>query len=126
MSVFTIGRSKTFKAGSSAIPQGTMVKLDTDGTVIAATGGTDVVIGIAETYCVASGQCSVILRSAQGTAKVVASTTISVGAKLTATTAGQAVTTTTDKQEVVGIAIEAATTQGDLIEVIVSNYTLSI
>lgn len=123
---FTTGRVKTYKAGASAIPQGTMVKFDTDGTVIAATGGTDVIIGIAEQATAANGQCPVIIRSAQGTAKVVASTTVSVGAKLTATTAGEAVTTTTDKHEVVGIALEAATTQGDLIEVIVSNYTLSI
>jgi hypothetical protein len=125
MSEITLGRSKTFKAGAVAIPQGTIVKFDTDGTVICSTSATEVHIGIAEQATVANGQCSVILRDGMGTAKVVASTTISVGAKITATTAGQAVTTTADHAEVVGVALEAATAQGDLIEVMLANYTLS-
>jgi len=125
MSQFTTATVKTYKAGAVAIPQGTMVKFDSDGTVIAATAGTDVIIGVAEQATAIGGQCPVILRSGQGTCKVVASTTVSVGAKLTATTSGQAVTTTTDKDEIVGVALEAATAQGDLIEVMISNYTLS-
>ena len=48
-----------------------------------------------------------------------ASTSISAGAMLTGTTSGQAVTTATSKDQIGAIALEAATEQNDLIEVLI-------
>ena len=57
-----------------------------------------------------------------GVAKVVASAPISIGAYVTATTGGKAVTTTTAGQVVRGIALTAATADGDLIEVLLTYF----
>lgn len=57
-----------------------------------------------------------------GTSKVVASAAISVGARVTSTAAGKAVATTTTNDTVIGIALEAAGADGDIIEIQLVNF----
>lgn len=62
-----------------------------------------------------------------GTTKVIASTTILKGAYVGTTNEGKAVTKSTAKDIVRGIALEAATAAGDLIEILlVGPYTLNV
>lgn len=60
-----------------------------------------------------------------GTSKVVASGSISAGAWVTADSSGKATATTTDKDFVIGQALEAAGADGDIIEIRLCLFTLS-
>lgn len=98
----------------------TAVKLDSNGKVVTATAGTDVIIGVVH-VAVASGKAAdVRLRSGQGTAIITASDVVAIGAAVTATTGGKAVTTTTANNQIIGYAIQAAAADGDLIEIMLS------
>lgn len=122
MSQYNVGGDKGFIANAD-LSAGTIVKLSA-GKVVAATAGTDVSIGVL-TSDVKSGQTAdVRLRSAEGTVKVLAGGTIAAGEKVTATTAGKALKTTTAGNEVLGVALEAAVS-GDLFEVMPSNSQLA-
>lgn len=118
MSHFLEGNLKTFTVGGSNIPQGTAVKLSS-GTVIAATAGTDLTIGVVNNIAYANGQIDVHLRSANGTICALAGGTIAVGDAVTATTAGVVITTTTAGNQILGYALEAATT-GKFVELLPS------
>lgn len=96
----------------NAIGQYRVVKVTSTGCDVA-TAGTDAIIGVEQNGCAATEQAVVRFI---GTTKVVASAAISAGAWLTATTAGKVVTTTTDKNVVLGRALEAAAADGDVIE----------
>jgi hypothetical protein len=105
-----------------------IVKLDSSRKAALATAATDEISGvIAEVHAEGTnttnyGSVSIAHISGGGTFKVVASTSISKGAYLTATTDGKAVTatqTTAGSQPTVrvfGRALEAANTDGDVIE----------
>lgn len=100
-----------------------IVKLSS-GKVVKAAAGTDVSIGVVTNAPASGDTASVFVRSANGTGKVLAGGSITEGAKITADSSGHAVVTTTDKDEVLGIALEAADS-GDIFEFMPSNSTLS-
>lgn len=60
-----------------------------------------------------------------GICKALAANSVTFGAKLSCNSTGQVVATTTDKDEVVGIALAASTAAGDIIPVMLSRFTLS-
>lgn len=94
-----------------------IVKFDTNNAVVLATAGTDEICGVIdEAPQGATGSVSVAHVSGAGTGKVIASTTISKRAFLTATTGGKAVTTTTPGNRVFGRARDAALATNDIIE----------
>lgn len=102
------GSSKTFKTGASDIAAGLAVKLSS-GLLVVATAATDKILGTLETKAVATQPAAVRLRSAAGTSSAKAGGTIAVGDRITATTDGTLIATTTTGNEVVGLALEAAT-----------------
>lgn len=118
MSHYVEGNLKTFNVGASDIPQGSAVKLAT-GKVVAATAGTDVIIGVVNSKAYANGQADVHLRSANGTVCALAGGTIAAGDAVTATTAGAVITTVTGGNQILGYALEAATT-GKFVELVPS------
>ncbi len=102
------------KTADAAITQYRIVKVTSSGVDVS-TADTDKILGVAKLTVAITEQCPVQI---SGTAKVTASAAISVGDYLTATTAGKAAATTTDKKRVIGIALEAAAADGDIIEVL--------
>jgi hypothetical protein len=128
MSQYTEFRERSFKAGADfRALQFTFVKLDTtQNQVVAATAASDHILGIIKNAPNTGEIANVVLcGGGEGTFKVVASTVIALGAWLTATTGGQAVTTTADHAFVGAMALEAATAQGDIIEVQLMAFTIS-
>lgn len=112
--------SKTFVA-DAAITAGIIAKLTTAGCDIA-TAASDLIIGVV-TNNPGIGEAANV--QFVGTVKVVASAAITKGAWVTATTAGKAVTTTSDHAVVLGRALNTVTTSGDLVEVELGIFTLS-
>lgn len=121
MSQFNTSGSKGFVA-TAALGEGIAVKL-ASGEVVVATATGDDVIGITENSCEAGEVVSVRLVSAQGTTKVRAGGTVSIGNYLTADADGEAVaaTQTTAGQQpavtVFGQALEAGV-DNDMIEML--------
>lgn len=90
------------------------------GNIVVATAATDAIIGVIDVDNDAGQQANVRLRSGSGTAIGVAGTGgVAVGDKVTAEADGQLVATTTAGNEVVGIAITAASA-GEEFEMILS------
>lgn len=118
MSHFVEGNFKTLSVGASDIPQGSAVKLSA-GKVIAATAGSDVILGTVNSKAYANGTIDVHLRTSAGTICALAGGTIAVGDAVTATTAGAVITTTTATNQILGYALEAATT-GKFVELLPS------
>lgn len=117
MSQYNASGHKSWKA-TAALGKGVAVKLSS-GEVVAATAGTDVVIGVTASAVDAGGPADVRLRSAAGTAVVKAGGTVAVGDAVTATTGGAVITTVTANDQIIGYALEAAVS-GDLFEVLLS------
>ena len=123
MSGQQIDRDRTFKAGADLTSsQFRFVKMSAQNTVVVATAGTDKIIGVLQNAPALNDTARVTLLNAQGTTQVVASAAIAVGAYVTATTGGKAVTTTTAGNVVAGIAVDAAAADGDLIEIIPTSF----
>lgn len=102
------------KADAEILPHRFVKKTSTG--VAAATAGTDAIMGVMNAnQKVAQGQMAPV--SVLGTAIVEASAAITAPAFVTATTGGKAVATTTAGNLVRGMALESATEDGDLIEV---------
>ena len=99
-----------------------IVQLDSSGDIEIGEGGTDLLVGVLQNKPESGGAA---LYRFLGTTKVVASAAIAIGAFLTSASDGEAVTTTTDKDVVVGRALEAAGAAGDIIEIQLSIFTLS-
>jgi len=97
---------------AGAIAQHLRVK--TTGALVVA-GATDVELGTMELPCTAAGPCTVRLRSATGTAKMVAAGAISDNATVYAAAGGKV---DASGSVVVGQAMEAATANNDVIEVL--------
>lgn len=91
-----------------------IVQLDASGNIEIGEGATDLIVGVLQNKPESGG--AALYRFA-GTTKVVASAAIAVGAWVTSTATGTAVTTTTDGDIVIGRALEAAAAAGDIIEV---------
>lgn len=102
----------TYVAGG-AVERGDVVKFDSDGKVVKCTAKADAAIGVALDGSVAGEIVSVaILGSFTGTVVVKAGGAVTRGAKVTAE--GKAATA---GDKAVGVALDAATAAGDLIEV---------
>ena len=99
-----------------------IVQLDATGGIEKGESATDLLVGVLQNKP-ASGEAA--LYRFAGTTKVVASAAIAIGALVTTTSAGTAVTTTTDKDVVIGRALEAAAAAGDIIEIQLNIFTLS-
>lgn len=82
------------------------------GLIIAATAGTQAIVGVIDVDNDAGQAAQVRLRSASGTSIGRAGGNIAVGDLVTATTAGELIATTTDGDAVVGMALETAANDG--------------
>jgi len=117
MSQYVDGNTKTFIA-DEAIAVHLRVKLDNDGRVTVA-GLADKEIGTAVTPAFAAGDpVTVRLRTAAGTHKMVAIEACAIGAELFTEAAGKVQDTAASTSFRVGIALEAAGADGDVIEVL--------
>jgi len=112
MSQFTETGIKAFPAGG-AVAQYLRVKTP---TALAAAGAADVELGTIEQEAFASGDiCAVRLRTAPGTCFMVAAGAIAAGAEVYAAAAGK-INDVVGKYKI-GVALSAATADGDIIEV---------
>lgn len=82
------------------------------GLIVAATAGTDKIIGVTDVANDAGQDAQVRLRSGSGTAIGRAGGTVAVADYVTATTAGELIATTTAGNEIVGCALETAADDG--------------
>lgn len=120
MSQYIEGSCKTFTTGE-AIAQSLRVKLHTDGTVLIA-GLADKDIGTAEHYAASGARLAVRLRTAPGTAKMVAKEAISVASPVYTEAGGKVQDTNEATSFLIGIAMEAATAENDVIEVLRNSH----
>lgn len=117
MSQFVDGNYKTFIA-DEAIAVHLRVKLDSDGRVTVA-GLTDKDIGTAITPAFAAGDpITVKLRTGAGTHKMVAIEAVTVGSRLYTEANGKVQDTAASTAFQIGTALETATNDGDIIEVL--------
>lgn len=117
MSQYIDGNEKTFVA-DEAIAVHLRVKLDADGRVTVA-GLTDKEIGTAVTPAFAAGdRITVRLRSGAGTHKMVAVEALAIGATLYTEAGGKVQDTAQATAFQIGTALEAATADNDVIEVL--------
>lgn len=94
-------------------------KLDSTGKVDVATANTDILLGVIEEGSLGSG--SPVSVQIAGTAKVTAGGTLAIGDRVTPTTGGKVIATTTDKQAILGRYIgDAAAADGDIVEILLS------
>ncbi len=112
-----IGR---FVAGGT-IKQYARVKISAAGTVTEA-GLAEKEIGTANEYAVSGDPVSVRLRSAAGTHKMIAKEALAVGATVYTEAAGKVQDTAEATAFQVGTALEAATAEDDIIEVLYGNH----
>lgn len=117
MSQFVDGNYKTFEA-DAAIALYQRVKLDADGKVTVA-GLTDRCIGTAVKPAFAAGDLvTVKLRTASGTHKMIVSEAVAAGALLYTESDGEVQDTAQATAFLIGTALEAATADQDVIEVL--------
>jgi len=121
MSQFVDGNTKTFRA-SEAIPQYSRVTLASTGLVGVA-GLAVKEIGTAITPAFAAGELvTVKLRTAAGTHKMIAQEALAIGAEVFTETSGKVQDTAQATSFRVGVALEAATADGDIIEVLYNTH----
>lgn len=116
--------TKTLTAGEDLSAKiGYIGQLDASGNLEVGESATDLLVGVIVSNDGGSGSpaCYQFL----GTAKVIAGGSVSIGAFVTSDTAGKAVATTTDKDVVIGRALEAAD-DGDFFEVQLFLHKISI
>lgn len=116
MSQFVKGFEKAFKATTDlSTKQYYIVKIDTANaqSVVLAAAGTDPIFGVLQNKPVATKAANVQFL---GTAKVIAGGTITRGDLVTSDSNGKAVTTTTNKDVILGRAVDSAVS-GDVFEV---------
>ena len=100
-----------------------IVQLDASGNVEIAEGNTDLIVGVLQN-APASGAAAIYRFG--GTTKCVAGGVVTLGDWVTAKSDGRALTTTTDKDVIVGRVLETTTTDGDIFELQLSIFTLSV
>ena len=105
--------AKTFTA-SGTIARFDRVKFASDKVAVA--GASDVDVGVATEAAAADDVISVWLRTKQGTMKMKASAAIATGAEVEAAASGKIATKSSGTA--IGIALEAAGADGDIIEVL--------
>ncbi len=107
---------RAFPVGASAITVGTRVSLSS-GLAIAAGAPNGTALGVAIGDAAANGIVTVKLNTAGGTHEMKAGGVISAGAVVYPAASGKVLATTTSANNPIGIALEAATADGDIIEV---------
>ena len=116
MSQYNDTGCKSFEC-DEAITQWSRVKLDSDGKITTA-GLTDKGIGVATRATFAAGEfVDVALNSKPGTIKMIAVEALAAGATVYSEAAGKVQDTAQATAFQVGVAMEAATADGDIIEV---------
>jgi hypothetical protein len=121
MSQYVDGNLRGFIA-DEAIAQHLRVKLDSDGRVTVA-GLTDRDIGTAETAAYAAGDpITVRLRTAAGTAKMVSIEAVTVGSLVYTEANGKVQDTAASTAFLIGTAMESASGDGSVIEVLRYNH----
>lgn len=117
MSQFNATGCKAFEA-DAAIGQYERVKLDSDGKITQA-GLADRCIGVATREAFAAGDViDVALYSKPGTMKMIAVEALAAGAVVYSEAAGKVQDTAAVTSYPIGVAMEAATADGDIIEVL--------
>lgn len=107
------------KAETAAAAIAQHLRVKTPGALVVATAS-DLELGTMDSPATAAGPCTVRLRTAQGTCKMVANAAITSGASVYAAAAGKIAPS---GSILLGIALEAATADGDVIEVLRSPVT---
>lgn len=117
MSQYVKGFEKSFKSTNdlSTTGQFCIAKVDTsnDESIVLAAASTDPIVGVVQNKPAAGHFANVQFA---GTAKIIAGGTITRGDKVTSDASGHAVTTTTNKDRMVGTALVSAVA-GDIFEV---------
>jgi hypothetical protein len=118
---------KAFEAGG-AVPAHALVKLSSGKVVVCTATATDLPIGVAR-YAAASGELVAIeLLNAGGTIEMIASEAISQGEAVFAAADGeiQDLPTTSGTYKMIGYAMDEATADQDIIEVLPAGYTTTV
>lgn len=116
MSQFVKGFEKSFKSTNDlSTKQYYIVKVDTSNaqSVVLAAAGTDPIVGVLQNKPAAGKMANVQIL---GTAKVIAGGSVTRGDLVTSDSNGKAVTTTTNKDVILGRALDTAAS-GDVFEV---------
>jgi hypothetical protein len=117
MAQFTESGHKTFTSGSTLARY---LRVKTPAAVVAA-GAADAELGVVTRAVTTSGDpADVLLRTAQGTTPMVASVAINVGDTVYTAADGKIGTETSGTLRI-GIALSAATADGDIVEVLRDN-----
>ncbi|HEY0109549.1 MAG TPA: capsid cement protein [Fibrella sp.] len=114
--MYVEGSEKAFVAATDLV-NGTIVKLDANGKIVAATAATDNFLGVINSDVKTGFATSVRLRSCAGTLHVKTSAAVAKDAAITSTAAGLAVTTTTAGNQILGYALRAVGAAGLFVEV---------
>lgn len=116
MAQFVNTRTRTFTAGAAI---GKYIRVKLSSGKLAAAGIGDDWIGYLESASFADGdKRSVILRNAQGTIPMVANAAIALGAAINTAANGKCDDATTSGFQRIGVALEVAGAQNDIIEVL--------
>lgn len=107
---------RAFPVGASAITVGTRVALSS-GLAVAAGAPNGTALGVALGDAAANGIVTVKLNTAAGTHEMKAGGAISAGAAVYPAASGKVLASQTSSNNAIGIALEAATADGDIIEV---------
>lgn len=117
---FIESNHKAFTCGGTAIAANTRVKLSSG--VLAAAGLTDKEIGITTRRIEADAVGDVLLRTANGTTRMIAADSFSAGAAVYTAASGKISDTQGTGAFLIGIALEAATADGDVVEVLRNSH----
>jgi predicted RecA/RadA family phage recombinase len=108
---------RAFPVGASALTAGTRVSLSS-GLAVAAGAPNASALGVAIGDAPANGIVTVKLNTAGGTHEMKAGGVISAGAVVYPAASGKILAAQTSSNNAIGIALEAATADGDVIEVV--------
>ncbi len=116
MSTRTEGNRKTYKAAADyRLKQYYIMYLSAEGVVTIASAASQLLIGTLENKPNIDENAEVFLNNSNGTGKVIAGGSITLGQYLTADSSGKAVATTSAGDHLIGKALQAADS-GDIIE----------
>lgn len=113
---FVKDRTRTFVAGG-AIDDKVCVKLDSTAGQVVEAGAGDSPIGVSDGAAASGALVNVVLLNSQGTVEVTASGALSYGDTAYCNAAGE-VGTDTGSDVAVGVVLEEATAQSDIIEIV--------
>jgi len=114
------GSKRTFIAGTGGVSEARLVKLSSGKAVLNTATDTDNPVGVAEYDSAENEACAVRLINGPGTFFMTAAGAISLGAEVYAAADGKvsALSAEASTYRRIGLALEAATADGDIIEVL--------